>query len=214
MLARTRRNGIRPIEIGRQIVAAMDDQAEATSGQVANRYIVGLHKSDLAALSDALKPLVSELRQTVTNHAQFEGYSLLGAVDVVLQEDVAMRLGSCTVTNSVAMATEQIAAERPAQHSTPSEHIYSLVLADGSHHTLGGDLVTIGRQDSCTIVIRDNNISRVHARLRPNSDGWTIEDLGSTNGTCVAGELITRPTALVDGQTITLGSLQMRFELA
>ncbi len=88
------------------------------------------------------------------------------------------------------------------------------MLADGSHHTLDGDLVTIGRQDSCTIVIRDNNISRVHARLRPDSDGWTIEDLGSTNGTRVAGELITEPTVLVEGQMIALGSLQMRFERA
>ena len=209
MLTRTRRDGIRPIEIGRQIVAAMDDQAEANSGQVANRYVIGLHKSDLASLSDAMKPLLSELRQAITNHAQFEGYSLSGEAEVVLEEDVAMRLGSCAVAT-----TKPIAVERPAQQSTPSVHKYSVVLADGSIHTLDGDLVTIGRQASCTIVIYDNNISRVHARFRPDSDGWTIEDLGSTNGTRVAGVLITVPTALVDGQTIALGSLQMRFEQA
>ena len=214
MLTRTRRDGIRPIEIGRQIVAAMDNQAEANNRQVAHRYVVGLHKSDLAALSDAMKPLVSELRQAVTNHAQFEGYSLSGEVEVVLQEDVAMRLGSCAVTTTQPLPVKPMAVEPPAQHSTPSATKYSVVLADGSHHTLDGDLVTIGRQDSCTIVIRDNNISRVHARLRPDSDGWTIEDLGSTNGTRVAGELITEPTVLVEGQMIALGSLQMRFERA
>ena len=219
MLTRTRRDGIRPIEIGRQIVAAMDDRAESTSGQVAHRYVVGLHKSDLAALGDAMKPLLSELRQAITNHARFEGYSLSGEAEVVLEEDVAMRLGSCSVTiaEPVAtepMATEQIVSERPAQHSTPPAHKYSVVLADGLSHTLEGDLVTIGRQASCTIVIHDNNISRVHARFRADSDGWTIEDLGSTNGTRVAGVLITEPTALVGGQTIALGSLQMRFEQA
>jgi pSer/pThr/pTyr-binding forkhead associated (FHA) protein len=63
-------------------------------------------------------------------------------------------------------------------------------------------------------VIADNNISRVHARFRSAKNNWTIEDLGSTNGTRVGGELITEPTPLVDGQQIALGSLQMRFEQA
>jgi Inner membrane component of T3SS, cytoplasmic domain/Protein of unknown function (DUF3662) len=209
VLKRTRRNGIRPIEIGRQVVANMDDQAEANSGQVAHRYVVGLHKSDLAALSDALKPLMSELRQAVTNHAQFEGYSLSGDAEVVFEEDVAMRSGSCVVT-----IPKTITAELPVQYSTPSAHKYVVVLPDGSKHALDGDLVTIGRQDSCTIVIHDHNISRVHARLRPEGDGWTIEDLGSTNGTRVAGLLIAEPTAIVGGQMIALGSLQLHFERA
>ena len=219
MLTRTRRKGIRPIDIGRQIVATMDDEAEINSGQVAHRYAVGLHKSDLAALNDSIKPLLSELRQAITNHAQFEGYTLSGDAEVVFVEDVAMRLGVCVVTIAKPITTEpitsvEIASDRPAQHSTPSAHKYAVLLADGSHHTLDGDLVTIGRQASCTIVIPDNNISRVHARFRPDGDGWTIEDLGSTNGTRVAGLLITEPTALVDGQLIALGSLQMRFERA
>ncbi len=209
MLIRTRRNGIRPIEIGRQVVAKMDDQAEANGGRIAHRYVVGVHKSDLAALSDSMKPLMSELRQAVTNHAQFEGYSLSGNAEVVFEEDVAMRSGSCVVT-----IAKTITAELPVKHSTPSAHKYVVVLPDGSNHILDGDLVTIGRQDSCTIVIHDHNISRVHARLRPASDGWTIEDLGSTNGTRVAGLLIAEPTVLVEGQMIALGSLQLHFERA
>ena len=63
MLTRARRTGIRPIEIGRQIIAAMDDQAAMHDGDVAHRYVVGLHKADLASLSDSAKPLLSELRQ-------------------------------------------------------------------------------------------------------------------------------------------------------
>jgi pSer/pThr/pTyr-binding forkhead associated (FHA) protein len=87
-------------------------------------------------------------------------------------------------------------------------------MADGSRHTLEGDLVTIGRQASCSIVIADSNISRVHARLRAVDNGWTIEDLGSTNGTKVDGELIIEPTLLSHGQLIALGTLQLHFEQA
>ena len=209
MLTRTRRTGIRPIEIGRQIIAAMDDQAAKQDGRVAQRYVVGLHKSDLAALSDALKPLMSELRQAIANHAKFEGYNIAGEADVVLEEDVAQRIGSCVVTvgNTATTPREPIAQQLAVKPA-------AVVLADGSRHPLDGDLVTIGRQASCTIVIADNNISRVHARFRVGDNAWTIEDLGSTNGTKVNGVLITEPTLLSHGQLIALGSLQLHFEQA
>ena len=209
MLTRTRRTGIRPIEIGRQIIAAMDNQAIEQDGRVAQRYVVGLHKSDLAALSDALKPLMSELRQAIANHAKFEGYNIAGEADVVLEEDVAQRIGSCVVTvgNTATTPREPVAQQLAVKPA-------AVVLADGSRHLLDGDLVTIGRQASCTIVIADNNISRVHARFRAGDNAWTIEDLGSTNGTKVNGVLITEPTLLSHGQLIALGSLQLHFEQA
>jgi pSer/pThr/pTyr-binding forkhead associated (FHA) protein len=54
----------------------------------------------------------------------------------------------------------------------------------------------------------------VHARFRAVDNGWTIEDLGSTNGTKVDGELIIEPTLLSHGQLIALGTLQLHFEQA
>ena len=209
MLTRTRRNGIRPIQIGREVIALMDEQAQSELDQVGHQYTIGLHKNDLAALTDALKPLMSELRQAVANHAKFEGYTLSGEAEVVLVEDAAVQIGSCVVA-----VAKSIAAESPAPQSTPAAHKYSVLMAVGSRHTLDGDLVTIGRQASCTIVIADSNISRVHARFRAGDNGWTIEDLGSTNGTKVNGVLITEPTLLSHGQLIALGTLQLQFEQA
>ena len=211
MLTRTRRTGIRPIEIGRQIIAAMDDQAATHNGDVAHRYVVGLHKSDLGALSDSVKPLLSELRQAIANHAKFEGYNIAGEAEVALEENVAQRIGSCVVTVGKMASTPREPIAQPHQQAvTPAV----VVLTDGSRHALDGDLVTIGRQASCTIVIADNNISRVHARFRTSDNGWTIEDLGSTNGTKVNGVLIAEPTLLSHGQLIALGSLQLHFEQA
>jgi len=211
VLTRTRRNGIRPIEIGREVIALMDEQAQSGVNQIGHRYTIGLHKNDLAALSDAIKPLMSELRQAIDNHAKFEGYSLSGEAEVVLVEDVAVQVGSCAVAVAVAKPT---ATERPAPKSIPPAHQYSVLMADGSRHILEGDLVTVGRQASCTIVIADSNISRVHARFRAGDNGWTIEDLSSTNGTKVNGVLITEPTPLSHGQLIALGTLQLQFEQA
>jgi hypothetical protein len=209
VLTRTRRNGIRPIQIGREVIALMDDQAQSGLDPVGHQYTIGLHKNDLAALADALKPLMSELRQAIVNHAKFEGYSLSGEAEVVLVEDAAVQVGSCAVA-----VAKPVATERPAQQSVPSTDKCSILMADGSRHALDGDLVTIGRQASCSIVIADSNISRVHARFRAVDNGWTIEDLGSTNGTKVNGELIIEPTLLSHGQLIALGTLQLHFEQA
>ena len=189
----------------------MDDQAATHNGEVAQRYVVGLHKSDLGALSDFAKPLLSELRQAIANHAKFEGYNIAGETDVALEEDVAQRIGSCVVKTGKTASTPREPIAQPHQLDVKPA---AVVLADGSRHTLDGDLVTIGRQASCTIVIADNNISRVHARFRTVDNGWTIEDLGSTNGTKVDGLLITEPTLLSHGQLIALGSLQLHFEQA
>jgi len=189
----------------------MDDQAAEQDGQVAQRYVVGLHKSDLGALSDFVKPLLSELRQAIANHAKYEGYNIAGEADVALEEDVAQRIGSCVVKVGKTATTPREPIEKPTQLAVKPS---AVVLADGSRHSLDGDLVTVGRQASCTIVIADSNISRVHARFRAGDNGWTVEDLGSTNGTKVDGVLITEPTLLHHGQLIALGTLQLHFEQA
>ncbi|WP_424980032.1 trypsin-like peptidase domain-containing protein [Leisingera sp. S232] len=50
------------------------------------------------------------------------------------------------------------------------------------------DGVTVGRDSNCTLVVESQNLSRQHARLKILDRKLLIEDLGSSNGTFVAGE--------------------------
>jgi pSer/pThr/pTyr-binding forkhead associated (FHA) protein len=63
---------------------------------------------------------------------------------------------------------------------------------------------TLGRDD-CDVVLSDPEVSRRHAFVGESADGFTIEDLGSTNGTFVNGEKI-RKLDLKDGDRILIGT--------
>jgi hypothetical protein len=71
----------------------------------------------------------------------------------------------------------------------------------------------LGRSRECDIVLEDSGVSRRHAEIRPTRDGWTIADLGSTNGVRVNDRAIHGVHALVLGDRIELGSTEVVFEL-
>ena len=54
-------------------------------------------------------------------------------------------------------------------------------------------------------------ISRRHAALDCTSDRWSIEDLGSFNGTFVNGWRVNAPTALEPGDAVQLADLTWVF---
>lgn len=62
---------------------------------------------------------------------------------------------------------------------------------------------TIGRDEACELHIDDPKISRRHARIVAQHGSWYVEDLGSSNGTSVNGELVAR-AALPSTALITL----------
>ena len=88
-----------------------------------------------------------------------------------------------------------------------------LVLADQTRVPLVGDM-TIGRAPGSTVVLADPSVSRLHARITPggNGNGAQIEDAGSSAGTIVDGVAISSATALHDGATLQLGTLELRVE--
>ena len=49
-------------------------------------------------------------------------------------------------------------------------------------------------------------------RRRPN--GWTVRDLGSTNGTKLNGVRVEGEQLLANGDTIMLGAIKVTFEIS
>lgn len=88
---------------------------------------------------------------------------------------------------------------------------FRLVLLDGSGTSYAlGDCraVLVGRGSACDVRILGNpGISRIHARVERDGDGFRVTDLGSVNGTIVRG------LELRDGESERVG-LGEAFELA
>lgn len=71
---------------------------------------------------------------------------------------------------------------------------------------------TIGRNAGNDLVIVDPEVSRRHAHVLRREGQFTVEDLGSTNGTFVNGVRVSTETPLRDGDTIDLAdTVRLRF---
>ena len=73
--------------------------------------------------------------------------------------------------------------------------------------------ISIGRDDSCDILIEDRSVSRLHAIMRREDDSISLEDRGSRNGTKINNRPISRGerSPLRPGCTVLFGRVKARF---
>ena len=91
-----------------------------------------------------------------------------------------------------------------------------LVRVEGEKaYGLGDGENIIGRDPGCTVWLNSPSVSRRHARIHVDTRRrrLTVEDLGSRNGTYLAGGSVGTSVELTDGAAVTFGSIEMRLHL-
>ncbi len=84
---------------------------------------------------------------------------------------------------------------------------------EGTRFALSGAVQewSMGRSRDCEIVLQDPNVSRRHALIRKDWNGFSVHDLGSKNGVQVGDKPITKRRRLHDKDEITVGPIRLVF---
>lgn len=194
VFSRVFRSGVRPVELGRRLVREMDlKRSIGVRGTTVapNHFVIRLSESDREQLEPMHESLVRELRDAARGHARDESYGFVGPVAVEIVADPSLHTGVFAIS------------ARMLEH-VGGRVLGVLELPTGQRVVLGEFIVTIGRSPECTITLHDTNVSRNHAEIRPSDIGYSVIDLGSTNGTKVNGQRITERD-LRDGDIVTFG---------
>lgn len=83
---------------------------------------------------------------------------------------------------------------------------------DGTRRTFHLDgAVTVGREPGCDVLLSSPTVSRRHALVAPDGEGWVVRDLGSGNGTFLDGRRVDE-ARLPSGVAVRFGSVPAWFE--
>ena len=216
------RSEITPVELARRLVREMDRhrQNSLSSTVVANHYVVWLSPADrrhFAAIEDSL---IEELATHLLEHARSERLALPSRPQIELRTDRRLSLGECGIEASLVNTPAPAAVRRgPPAPGAPSAAVVAELLPQASID-IGGQRVpvgpagsVIGRSTDADIVVPAHEVSRRHAQILPDRDGWTLTDLGSTNGVRLNGRPLGVPTRLQDGDVIEVGAVELIFEV-
>jgi Protein of unknown function (DUF3662)/FHA domain len=228
------RTQVRPVEIARKLAREMDQHKTVSVSRtyVPNEYAVWLSPEDRERLEGMEEEVIDELSAYLLEHARRERLALISRPQIEFRTDERLSLGEFGIqARMVRTHAEQDDAEQGDHGKTMvystagrvQEELHeartaragrAMVIAEGKRMPVGPGGAVIGRSRDCDIVLQDSNVSRHHAEIRPaGGDGWTIADLGSTNGVRVNGRTITAPHTLAAGDVIELGNAEIQFEV-
>ena len=209
--------GVQPVELGKRMVRAMEEQKTVSVANVyvPNDFTFQLSTKDLARLQPVQNALGAELGAVARRAAASEGWRLLGPPAIHLEEDASLAGGTFRLQAAVVEGTD---AE--AEEAGPHTQLIQMAPAAGEElvvvgskrrpYPLAKDVLTIGRLDTCDIVLSDSGVSRKHAEVRREGDEWVVVDLDSTNGTVVNGRPVRRHR-LTPGDRIEVGETSLEY---
>jgi hypothetical protein len=227
------RTQVRPVEIARKLAREMDEHRTVSVSRtyVPNEYTVWLSPEDRDRFEGVEHEVADELAAYLLEHARRERLALISRPQIDFRTDDRLALGEFGIQARLVRAQAAVGDAEQGDHGKTmvystagrvQEQLHeartarsgrALVIAEGKRMPVGAGGAVIGRSRECDIVLQDSNVSRRHAEIRPSGgDGWTITDLGSTNGVKVNGRPVSS-APLEAGDEIAVGTVDVRFEV-
>lgn len=162
-----------------------------------NELHVALSPADHTRMDALGESLLDELTQLVQQHATAQRYSFPGGIGITLDADSSLAEGVIAVTSQ----------------NVKGSVVWSPVLdIDGVRHPLTRSRTVIGRGGDADITLDDTGTSRKHLEILWDGERAQLTDLGSTNGTRLNGEPVSR-AVLPPDSVIELGRTRILFRV-
>jgi hypothetical protein len=230
VFGRAFRTHVQPVELARKLAKEMEDAKSVSLARtyVPNQFWVYLSPEDRDRFETYEDGLKKELSDYLLEHARTHGLALLTRPTVELETDDRLSLGEFGIQAKLVKPADAGAEAEAVEGDFGHTMVYSttgarrvesprqagtraLLVGEDKRTVVAGDPFVIGRSRECDLVLDDPNVSRRHAELRRDDDGWAVHDLGSTNGIKLNGNR-SRGGRLSPGDEITLGLSRLTFE--
>lgn len=187
-----------PLEVGRDPAAGLplpDD------GQVSWRHVRLVPRSDGIEVED-----LESTNGTFVDGLRIAGTTVVHAGCRLSVGETAIEVAARARADTAA-APGFLSADTVASGPAPlPQVVLEVVGPDGSSRQLPLSVpLEVGRDPAAGLVLDDQLVSRLHARLTPGAGQVTIEDLGSRNGTFVNGAPIDAAIVAEPGDRVVVG---------
>lgn len=132
-------------------------------------------------------------------------------VNSTLVKKQKLRHGDVIRIGAVEIAFDDPSSAGAAGEPAVGYIVYAKGGRKGERIELSAQRTTIGRKPTNTVVIDDPVSSSYHCEIVRGLNGYTIRDLGSTNGTLVNSEMVTE-AQLAHGARIRIGNTRFVFQ--
>ena len=228
------RSEVRPVELARKLAREMDEHQTVTLSRVyvPNEYYVWLSPEDRERYEGVEHEVIDELGAYLLEHARREKLSMASRPVIEFRTDERLTLGEFGIQarlvrpaaeddsgvdqgdpghTMIYSTSDRLNAPLDASRAELAGRAH--VVAEGKRMLIGPGGAVLGRSRDCDIVLTDSNVSRRHAEIRAEGSGWTVSDLGSTNGVRVNGRSVSGAEPLSTGDVIALGAAEISFDV-
>ena len=208
---------VQPVEVAAALQREAADKKQIV-GQgrvlVPNAFVVEVATTDLERFGEWDEQLRKELAGMVSEHAQEQGWSFVGPVQVAFEQVEELATGVFRIRSRV---VADAPAEPPSSAAPASRSLgRPRLLIPGNPERvvpLTRAVTVVGRGAEADLRLPDSGVSRAHAELRLHGDVVRVVDLDSTNGTVVNGQRV-RESDLADGDRLDIGATSLVFRSA
>lgn len=198
--AKAFKSGLQPLEVTAALRRELDTKAAVVARDrilVPNRFTIRLANADHERMRALGPALVDELTQQIQQHAAAQGYSFAGGISLRFTADPAAPEGTVRIESQ----------------NVKGEVSWNPVLdIGGKRYPLTQSRTVIGRGSEADITVDDTGTSRKHVEILWDGTRGQVNDLGSTNGSKLNGQPVTKAPLPADS-VIEIGRTRIVFRV-